>query len=385
MGRRPVQNVPNNVAGWPPETNADGTFKVNALGSLITPRENLRSIVCAPTAEQILAAERAVAGVTNPWVLARARRGFGRKLIGADMDQVELRILAFLSKDPFLLGIFNEGRDPHSEFSNYIFPDHFPKLVEEIKAAGFKPKGSDAVEDEIVQLAGRDDDIGRARAEKLRVVLKAQKQWKRLRDFTKRVEYGGAYRGKPVTIWTALVKDMPEVELTNVEHGINVFYEKAARVPRWHNDQETRARLYRESREALLGRVRLFPLGNFSPTIVVNFPIQAYGASLITLAIFRFTALTHPELLEFDRLYRHGLLSAKWVKEMKAKGFGVWKAPVELVSNGHDSLLVEADEEDAGRVAELLATAMAQTVEDKDGTKMAYTADAKVSQRWSRT
>ena len=129
----------------------------------------------------------------------------------------------------------------------------------------------------------------------------------------------------------------------------------------------------------------MFPLGNFSPTIVVNFPIQAYGASLITLAIFRFTALTHPELLEFDRLYRYGLLSAKWVKEMKAKGFGVWKAPVELISNGHDSLLVEADEEDASRVAELLATAMAQTVEDKDGTKMVYTADAKVSQRWSRT
>lgn len=379
------QNVPNNVAGWPPETNPDGSFKTNAIGSFITPRENMRSIITAPTAEQVLSIARGAPGSVNPWVLARARRGFGRILVGADMDQVELRILAFLAKDPFLLGIFNEGRDPHSEFSNYIFPNHFPKLVEEIRAAGFKPKGSDAVEDELVKLSERVDDIAVARAEKLRAVLKAQKQWKRLRDFTKRVEYGGAYRGKALTIWTALVKDMPEVELSNVEHGINVFYEKAAMVPRWHNDQETRARLYRESREALLGRVRLFPLGNFSPTIVVNFPIQSYGASLIALAIFRFTALTHPELLEFDRLYKFGLLDAKWVRDMKAKGFGAWRAPVELISNGHDSLLVECDIEDGGRVAELLAAAMTQEMIDKDGTRMLYSADAKVSQRWSRT
>lgn len=379
------QNVPNNVAGWPPEANPDGSFKTNALGSFITPRENMRSIITAPTAEQVLAVNALSPGTVNPWVLARAKRGFGRKLFGADMDQVELRILAFLSKDPFLLGIFNEGRDPHSEFSNYIFPDHFPKLIEEIKAAGFKPKGSDAVEDELAQLALRDDDIARARAEKLRAVLKAQKQWKRLRDFTKRVEYGGAYRGKALTIWTALVKDMPEVELANVEHGINVFYEKAAMVPRWHNDQETRARLYRESREALLGRVRLFPLGNFSPTVVVNFPIQSYGASLITLAIFRFTALTHPELLEFDRLYKFGLLDARWVRQMRAEGFGTWKAPVELISNGHDSLLGECDVEDAPRAAELLAKAMTQEVTDRDGTRMIYSAEAKVSQRWSRT
>lgn len=379
------QNVPNNVAGWPPEVNPDGTFKVNALGSFITPRENMRSIIAAPTAAQVLTIAQQAPGTVNPWVLARAKKGFGRILVGADMDQVELRILAFLSRDPFLLGIFNEGRDPHSEFSHYIFPDHFPKLVEEVKAAGFKPKGSDVVEDEIARLEGRTDDIARARLEKLRSVLKAQKRWKRLRDFTKRVEYGGAYRGKALTIWTALVKDMPEVELANVEHGINVFYEKAAMVPRWHNDQETRARLYRESREALLGRVRLFPLGNFSPTIVVNFPIQSYGASLLSLAIFRFTALTHPELLEFDRLYKFGLLDARWVREMKAKGFATWKAPVELISNGHDSLLVECDVEDGARAADLLAKAMTQAVVDPDGTRMVYSADSKVSQRWSRT
>lgn len=383
------QNVPNNVAGWPPETNPDGSFKVNANGSFITPRDNMRSIIAAPTAEQILEIEGRAPGAVNSWVLARARKGFKRVLFGADMDQVELRILAFLSKDPFLLGIFNEGRDPHSEFSNYIFPDHFPKLAAEVVAAGFKPKGSDAVEDEIAKLEGegRTDDIAQARLKLLRSVFKAQKQWKRLRDFTKRVEYGGAYRGKAATIWEALVKDMPEVELSNVEHGIRVFYEKAAMVPRWHNEQETLARLHRESRESLLGRVRLFPLGNFSPTVIVNFPIQSYGASLMTLAILRFTVFTHPELLEIDRLYKYGLLDARWVKARKAEGYspGAWKSPVELISNGHDSLLGECDEEDGPRAAKLLASAMTQEVVAADGTRMTYTADAKVSQRWSRT
>lgn len=378
------QNVPNNAGGWPPKTNPDGSFKTTPNGSLITPRENLRSIIAAPTANQILEIEHNVPGSVDRWVLMRAKRGFGRKLVGADMDQVELRILAFLSKDPFLLAIFNEGRDPHSEFSVFVFPKHFPKLVEEIKAAGWKPKALGAAEDEYVRLKALTDDVSRARAAKLERIVLAMKEWKQLRDFTKRVEYGGAYRGKARTIHEALVKVMPDVELSAVEHGIEVFYERAAMVPRWHNDQDTKCRLYRESREALLGRVRLFPLGNFSPTVAVNFPIQAYGASLMTLAFFRFTAMTQPQILEFDRLYRFGLLDAKWVKEMKAKGFNRWKAPVELLSNGHDSILAECDEEDADRAAELLQLSMTQTVQDPDGSMMTYSAEAHVSQRWSR-
>lgn len=382
------QNVPNNVAGWPPERNADGTYKVNALGSFVTPRENMRSLITAPTAAQVLEIEQRAPGSVDRWVLARAKRGFSRRLVGADQDQQELRGLAYLSKDPFLLKIFNEGRDPHSEFAHYIFPTHFPKLIEEIKAAGRKPKESDVVEDEVARLATLPsrNSLDEARLVALRLVLTAQKQWKRLRDFTKRVEFGGAYGGKALTIWTALVKDMPEVELANVEHGLNVFYEKAAGVPRWHNDQEIRARLHRETREALLGRVRLFPLGNYSPTVIRNFPIQSLGASLIALAILRFTALVHPELLEFDRLYRFGLLDAKWVREMRAQGYDKWHAPVELVSNGHDALLAECDEEDAERVAQLLTNAMTQELTDpSDGTRMVFSAGAKISQRWSRT
>jgi DNA-binding GntR family transcriptional regulator len=69
---------------------------------------------------------------------------------------------------------------------------------------------------------------------------------------------------------------------------------------------------------------------------------------------------------------------------MKAKGFNRWKAPVELLSNGHDSILAECDEEDADRAAELLQNSMTQTVHDEDGTMMTYSAEAHVSPRWSR-
>lgn len=373
------QNVPNNVAGWPPETNPNGSFKTNANGSLVTPRDNLRSIIAAPTAEQILECVRNAPGCLPPAVVLRARRGFGRRLVGADMDQVELRILAFLSRDPFLLGIFNEGRDPHAEFSRYIFPEVFPALEKSIADAGFKPKASDKVEDEIATCT----DEGRSA--KLKSVLKSQKQWKRLRDFTKRVEYGGAYRGTPQRIWEALVKDLPEVELTNVEHGIRVFYERAAAVPKWHNEQDTLCRVRRESRESLLGRVRLFPLGNFSPNVAVNFPIQAYAASLMSLGILRFTALTHPELLEFDRLYRFGLLDARWVNKMRDLGCSKWLSPCNPVTQVHDQLVAECDEEDAEKARQLLQEAMTIEQVGADGTRMVYSAEAKISQRWSRT
>jgi len=51
----------------------------------------------------------------------------GKILIEADYKGAELRVLAHVSKDEFLIKLFKEGRDPHDEMSRKIFGDNFTK------------------------------------------------------------------------------------------------------------------------------------------------------------------------------------------------------------------------------------------------------------------
>jgi DNA polymerase len=380
------QNVPNNVSSWPPKT-IEGKFAIDKNGDYICDRDNLRSIFTAPTAEQVLEIARRGPGLVDPYVLARAKQGHGRMLVGADEDQVELRIVGFLSREPFLLKIFNEGRDPHSEFARkVIFPREFPKLEQVIQESGFKPKDTASVEAAIAALEGRSDDIANARREKLRDVRRAQAGWKRLRDLSKRAEYGSLYRGEASTLWASIVKDFPELQLSDVEKMLSSIHEAMPRVVAWWNECDDYARRHREIRETWLGRVRLFPLGNFDPTVAVNFPVQARNAGLMATATFRFIALTRPEWLDFESLYRMKLLDAKWVNARKDEGFARWKAPIWPILQVHDSLVVETDEEDAEKASKLLTLCMDQEDYDpKHDVRMKYSGEARASRRWSKT
>lgn len=380
-------NVPNNVSSWPPLRDANGKPQINKHGDYVCRRDNLRSIIAAPTAAQVLEIAARDRRHVHPLVLARARQGFGRMLVGADEDQVELRIVGFLSREPFLLNIFNHGRDPHSEFSRtVIFPREFPLLEKTIAAAGYKPKEVDVVEAQLKELAGRTDDIANAQRRKLEEVLGAMAGWKRLRDLAKRIEYGSLYRGEAPTLWESVVKDFPMLELTDVEQMLSKVHEAMPRVVAWWNECDTYARQHREIRETWLNRVRFFPLGNFEPSIAVNFPVQARNAGLMATATFRFVALTRPELLDFEGLYRHRLLDAAWVNARRDEGYAKWKAPVNLILQIHDSLTSETDEEDAEKAAKLLTLCMDQ--EDYNArfdVRMRYTGASKISRRWSKT
>ena len=152
----------------------------------------------------------------------------------------------------------------------------------------------------------------------------------------------------------------------------------------WCNRNEVSVRRDREVREALLGRVRLFPLGNYDINIATNFPVQAFGASLHVLSAFRFVMMTEPTLLEPDKLYAHNLLDRDWVTARIAEGFDKWHAPVFLIINGHDSWTVECDEEDAPRVAQLLESAMTHKI-TAGGVTMDFPAEPAIGRRLSDT
>ncbi len=51
--------------------------------------------------------------------------GDGEELLDCDMSQAELRILALMSKDPFLVKVYQEGRDLHSDMAGELFGPDF--------------------------------------------------------------------------------------------------------------------------------------------------------------------------------------------------------------------------------------------------------------------
>lgn len=403
------QNWPKFVPSWPPKTNPDGSWKRKPImdvsgkvqrrdeqgnllwGDLVCPIANPRALIAAPTASEILTLGLTPGANVDPRVLTRALEGHGRILVGADEDQVELRIAAHLSKDPFLLDIFARGIDPHSTFAAEAFPKHFPGYTAELAEMGLKGK-DDLGEKVSAILRGRGlavpeewgdkltllDDITRVRFER---AADLQANWSKLRDLTKRGEYAKIYRGEAGTVHKSIVKDMPEVTYKNVADLLESIGQKMRGVVAWGLKMETAARLHGEIRTALLGRVRLFPLGNFSINVVANQPIQSFAAFLLARAIFRFVAITEPELIEEERLYTLGFLDRAWVTRWRGR-LMAWRAPVWLTINGHDSLVAECDEEDSRQARELLEDAMTQEI-TIDGVAMTYTAKARVARRAS--
>jgi len=381
-GAGKAQNWPKFVQGWPPEKDADGNFKRRPSGELVTPKENPRRIVTAPTAAEICAL--GVAGVA-PNVYLRALQGRGRMLVGADFSQLELRIAAFLARDPFLLGIFRRGEDPHAAFARRAFPADFPKLEAQFKDR-CKALGLDIkIKANLTNPQGEKYVTGLDDADRKQLASWAA-QWSRLRDLTKRAEYCGIYGGEAKTVYDSIVKDFPEVKLADLEKLVASVNREMAGVVAWRNRQEESAHAHREIREKILGRVRLFPLGNFNPNVVYNFPIQAMAASLLALSIFRFTALTQPQLLEIDRLYRFSLLDASWIARMRSEGFDKWRAPVDLILNGHDSLLAECDEEDAEKCTVFMEKCMHQELHMPElNEAVVFIGEAAKGRRWSDT
>jgi uracil-DNA glycosylase family 4 len=356
-GAGKAQNWPKFVQGWPPEIGADGQFKRRPSGELVCPVENPRRIVAAPP---------------------------GRILVGADFSQLELRIAGYLSLDEFLLDIFRRGVDPHAAFAREAFPGQFPQLEGDFAAHCQKIGRALKIKANLTNPSAPGYVVDLEAADRKLLAALAAK-WSRLRDLTKRAEYCGIYGGTAETVYDSIVKDFPEVQLRDMQLLIASVNKQMSGVVRWRNEQENNARVNREIREQLLGRCRLFPLGNFNPNIVYNFPIQAFGASLMAFALFRFSALTHPELLQFDRLYELGLLSASWVAKMRLDGFDTWQESVDPLLNGHDSILAESAEADGARCARLLTAAMEQSLPMANGEMMAFPAEAAKGRRWSDT
>jgi DNA polymerase len=173
----------------------------------------------------------------------------GNVIVAFDKEQLEARLIAVQSGDPFLCSIFADGKDIHHEFGVLVFT-----------AMRTLEKDSDAYRDQ--------------------------------RDLTKRVEYGAIYGGADATVHKAIASEKPELAgpagFGMIRAAIAKMKQAIPGVFAWQQ------RLLRETslppytlRSYLLGRCRVFPLGNPPPTDIANNPNQFAGADIMDIGLMK--------------------------------------------------------------------------------------------------
>jgi hypothetical protein len=229
-------------------------------------------------------------------------------------------------------------------------------LDDRFKAAGLKPKG-ELPSDEWKRDA---------------------KVWSKLRDLTKRAEYCGIYGGTAATVYSSVVKDFPEVELAGLQRVIDAVNGQMRGVVAWRRKQEYLAGRTGETREALLGRARFWPLApSYDRNVVYNFPIQAAAAVLMAKAILRFAVATKPHLVDIDTLPKASRPESEFIDAWNGRG------PASLILNGHDSLVAECDAADADACRDLLGRAMTQSLTMSTGQAIVFAVDGPdIAQNW---
>jgi len=159
----------------------------------------------------------------------------GHILVEADYNQLELRILAFLSQDTLLLKWFKEGLDVHLENAKRMLcPEPTPQH----------------------------------------------------REFAKRLVYGMNYGGGADTLWKNLLPDFPGLFLSDVERFVQFWYRDHAPIKTWQQKILATARTEGYTECPLSGR-RSYHHDNIEPTKIYNFPIQGTAADIIDGAIER--------------------------------------------------------------------------------------------------
>lgn len=183
----------------------------------------------------------------------RARKG--RKLVGFDFAQVEARVIALISGDPFLCAIFAENRDPHIECARIIW-QNFDKLDEDTR--------------------------------------------KQLRENVKNIEYGAMYMAQLETLHKTMLKAGNMIRIEDLAVAIKKLLHAMAGVVAW---QQATIRMASvppyEIKSHVRGRRRVWPMGQAEGPEAVNAGVQFTASDLMNEGMMKF----FPRLLEYKEAY----------------------------------------------------------------------------------
>ena len=278
---------------------------------------------------------------------AMVRAAEGNVLVGADMDQLELRIAAARWEVQLYLDAFKEGKDPHSMTAFAVFGEAF------CAAAGLT---SDQFE-RPGKLVGTAYTNGK---------FEGSGEAKKMRDLSKAVQYASQYMAKVETVHGLICKteipsklkdgstDLPYalLPLRRVRQMRDNWLEGAREFEAGWQREIGFFRAHGHGLEDVTGRRRDFLDGEM-PNEIVNFPIQASAAGLMNEAIIEL----------YDKIPLH-----KW-----GPGTGI-------INQCHDSIVVECPENEAEWVAGLLEECMNRTHESLPGVE--FTASSAIGKTW---
>jgi DNA polymerase I-like protein with 3'-5' exonuclease and polymerase domains len=269
--------------------------------------------------------KRAGGGVENLRKMIVAPDGY--TFVGADQKQLEARLIAADSGDPFLKGVFERNEDIHSAMAGVAFPTAWPKAAETYIAHKKTKCGPSDLEPKCDMCKQRD----------------------KIRDLTKRLEYGGFYGGTDQTLHESCVKDFPELKRGDVVNFLANFNKQMPRVMAWRVDILEQATKEGEIRSPILGRRECFPMGRVEPTVAYNFRPQSGGADLWDLGAIEFCK--------------------RWDQR-------TWDA--RICHNGHDSVLILCREDVAPKVVEDVHACW-----ERDWNGVQFLMDTKVGKSWA--
>lgn len=271
----------------------------------------------------------------------------GRKFVGFDFAQLEARNLALISGDEFLMTVFATGLDIHTECARVVFSGAggttpFDRL--DMVEGKTTPGGIVVVEP--CEHCGK-SDFHHEKCKKARMK-------KQLRDLTKQVEYGAFYGGSPETLWKVLLKEGFNVKLTDVTAAVNALMRKMIGIVKWQRNTVAKAALPPYTiRDFILGRRRVFPMGQVDPNEALNFESQSTAAAIMDTGMARMDARI------IDRGYKECF-------------------PIVQV---HDAAVYECWEDDAEDVKADVIDCYTQEY-SRDGRTIPYPVDAKIADSW---
>ena len=264
----------------------------------------------------------------------------GNVLVGADMDQLELRIAAARWKSEKYLDAFRKGLDPHSSVTAYtVFGERFEKAAIECGAGPFP------------WVTG----------------TKFSGAAKKLRGLSKSVQYASQYWATVETVHRVITQTevadpddpnrtlLPYIGMTVKE--VRVMHRKWVQGAKFQAGWEQELNQYRNYgflTEPIMGRRRDF-LDGENPNEIVNFPIQASASSLMNIALIAL----------HERIPLH-----KW-------GVGTG-----IINQCHDSIVVECPEKEAEWVKKQIEECMNLTHKAFPG--VVFTAAADIAMTWDK-
>lgn len=250
----------------------------------------------------------------------------GRKIVGADYSQLEMRIMASLSGDAELI-----RRCAEADESDKLNPEKDPHAYTASLAFG-----------RTYVDAYQRGDLARCDA---------------LRTVAKRVVYGLNYGAGPATVLAAIYDggyEGPPLSIALIERVTGAYFNAFPKVPTWRQAQLRLAATTQRVQSPIVNRHRVFPLGDVDATVVYNYPIQSGAADIMSTRLL----ILHAELPKVD-------------------------PTALLIAQVHDAIYVECDEAQADAVARCIERSLSVELSLAPGAPaMPYLASAAISDNW---